>query len=135
MGFEIPLTVEESAPSIGSSDDTGQQGVTPQAVAQEICEDPDKDLDAVEVVDPAVRKILNDILREIKQSNRHGGMGAEFSIFKVLAGIVQMLVLLCLVLAYRSSGGLNPDPVAVQNCLLTGVVCQVMALTLLLGDR
>ncbi|MCF7957613.1 MAG: HAD-IIIA family hydrolase [Phycisphaerae bacterium] len=139
MGFEIPLTMEESARSTGSPEDTGQQGVPqvagPEAVVQETGEDPDEDLDAVEVVDPAVRKILNDILREIKQSNRHGGMGAEFSIFKVLAGIIQMLVLLCLVLAYRNSGGLHPDPVAVQNCLLTGVVCQVMALTFLLGDR
>jgi len=74
--------------------------------------------------------LLRQILRELK-SLHHERMEPEFSVFKLMAGVVQMMVVLCLVLAFWFNSGREPNNNSVQNCLLTAVVLQGMALTFL----
>jgi len=82
----------------------------------------------------ASEKLLTQILRELKHLNRREAF-SEFSIPKLIAGITQMLVLLCLILAFMFHAGENAKPDAVQNCLLLALTFQTMTLTLMLMHR
>jgi len=84
---------------------------------------------------PNVERILGQILRELKTLNRERQMPAEFSVFKLLAGVVQMLVIFCLVLAFWF--GTSPDTKAdtVQHCLLVAAIFQILTLTLIMLHR
>lgn len=83
---------------------------------------------------PTGKTLLNEILREVKSINRQQGYH-EFSVAKLLAGIVQMLVFLCLILAYRYSCVPEDRSEAVQNCLLLALTFQTMTLTLMMMHR
>ncbi|GEM_PF-89911 len=74
--------------------------------------------------------ILAQILRELKALNRQQHF-TEFSVSKLLAGVMQMLVVLCLILSFWFAGGANPRPDAARNCLLVALTLQVLTLTLL----
>ena len=83
---------------------------------------------------PTGRALLGEILREVKSLNRQQRFH-EFSVSKLLAGIVQMLVFLCLVLAFWFGSGPEPRSDSVRNCLLLALTFQTMTLTLLIMHR
>lgn len=77
-------------------------------------------------------KLLQQILRELKTLNRSQHAGKEdFSIGKVIAGILQMLVIACLIMAFRSGMAVEPNYDAARNTLLLALTLQTMALTML----
>jgi len=76
-------------------------------------------------------EILTQILRELKALNRQGAF-SEFSVSKLLAGIFQMLVFMCLIGAIWFINAGEPDPEKAQLVLLMGVLFQVLTLTLLM---
>ena len=78
---------------------------------------------------------LAHILRELKAINRDRNMPAEFSIGKLMAGVVQMLVIFCLVLAFWFGTSPEPKTGATQNCLLLALIFQTLTITLLLIHR
>ena len=77
------------------------------------------------------QEILTQILRELKALNRQGAF-SEFSVSKLLAGIFQMLVFMCLIGAIWFISAREPDPEKAQLVLLMGVLFQVLTLTLLM---
>jgi len=79
--------------------------------------------------------LLARILRELKAINRDRNMPAEFSIGKLMAGVVQMLVIVCLVMAFRFGTSPEPQTGATQNCLLLALIFQTLTLTLLAIHR
>ena len=100
-------------------------------------------VDPDEVVRPSVadldsgadtRQLLAQILRELRSRNRHEDF-TEFSLARLFAGIVQMLVLLCLVLALYFTTRADPQPDTSHSFLLLGLVFQVLTLTLLVMHR
>jgi len=76
------------------------------------------------------QEILTQILREVKALNRQGAY-SEFSVSKLLAGIFQMLVFMCLIAAIWFISAREPDPEKAQLVLLMGLVFQTLTLTLL----
>ncbi|MCP4710754.1 MAG: HAD family hydrolase [Planctomycetes bacterium] len=74
--------------------------------------------------------ILTQILRELKALNRQSTF-SEFSISKLIAGIIQMLVFMCLIGAIWFISAQEPDPEKAQLVLLMGLVFQTLTLTLL----
>ena len=80
------------------------------------------------------KDLLGQILRELRSHNR-GHSFTEFSISKLLAGVLQMLVFLCLVLVYWYGSGPEPNKDATQTCLLLALILQTMTLTLLVSHR
>ena len=53
----------------------------------------------------------------------------------MVAGLMQMVVVLCLVMAFRAGGGTDPDNYSVMNWLLSAVVFQVMVVAMLVMSR
>lgn len=78
--------------------------------------------------------LLRHILRELQVQNREHRF-TEFSIPKLFAGIVQMLVVLCLVMAFLFWSDPEGAVGSVHTCLLLGGVFQMMTLTLLMMHR
>ncbi|MCK5269205.1 MAG: HAD-IIIA family hydrolase, partial [Sedimentisphaerales bacterium] len=78
---------------------------------------------------------LAHILRELKAINRDRNAPAEFSIGKLMAGVVQMLVIFCLVLAFWFATSPEPKTATTQNCLLLALTFQTLTITLLLIHR
>ena len=78
--------------------------------------------------------LLGQILRELKRLNREHRF-AEFSVAKLLAGLVQMLVFLCLILAFWFGSGPEADSAKVHSTLMTGLILQVLTLTLMMMSR
>jgi len=78
--------------------------------------------------------LLAQILRELKSLNRHQSF-TEFSVFKMFALIVQMIVGLCLILAFWSWSNPEPKWETVHSSLLLAVVFQMLALTLLIMHK
>jgi len=80
--------------------------------------------------------LLSQILRELKSMNRHQSFrDTEFSVLKLLAGVVQMVVLLCLVLAFMVGSGPEANTGTAHSWLLLGLVLQTLTLTLLMLDK
>ena len=88
---------------------------------------------AVSSRDVSEKQLLQEILRELKTHNiREEDSRGDFSGASLLAGITQIVVLFCLVMAYIASTG---DPVVfdkVHAWLLSGLVFQAMTLSLLM---
>jgi len=80
------------------------------------------------------RVLLSEILRELKHQNRQHGF-TEFSIPKLMAGLVQMIVLLCLILAFWFGSGAETRRELVQICLTLAMVFQTMTLTFLIMHK
>lgn len=80
------------------------------------------------------RVLLSEILRELKHQNRQHGF-TEFSIPKLMAGLVQMIVLLCLILAFWFGSGAESRRELVQICLTLSMVFQTMTLTFLIMHK
>jgi hypothetical protein len=78
--------------------------------------------------------LLNQILRELKNLNRRQSF-TDFSIPKLIAGIVQMLVFLCLILAFWYRSAPQPNPDAVHSCLFLALIFQTLTLTLLIMHK
>ena len=76
------------------------------------------------------RHLLAQILRELKALNRQQHF-TEFSVSKLLAGVTQMLVILCLILSFWFVSRAEPKPASAQACLLVALVLQTLTLTLL----
>ena len=75
--------------------------------------------------------LLNHIYRELQKQTRPARHPAgQFSIGKLLAGILQMIVLLCLLLAYLAHG--RADHNAAMELLTLSGVLQIMTLTLMM---
>jgi len=83
---------------------------------------------------PSAEQFLAQILRELKTLTRQQSFG-DFSVAKLLAGVMQMVVVLCLVLTFKFALGAEPRPEATQNCLLLALVFQTFTLTLLVMHR
>jgi histidinol-phosphate phosphatase family protein len=85
---------------------------------------------------PHQEVLLAQILRELKNLNRQESF-TDFSVSILMAGVVQILVLLCVVMALAIwlGGGANSRPDAVHNCLLLALVLQTLTLTLLMVHR
>ena len=83
---------------------------------------------------PGTNTLLVSILRELKNLNRHQSF-AEFSVFKMFAALVQMIVILFLILAFWFWSSLDPRPDSVHTCLLLAVVFQTLTLTLLMMHK
>jgi D,D-heptose 1,7-bisphosphate phosphatase len=85
---------------------------------------------------PGAESTLREILWELKHANRHRVMGTDFSISKLLAVIVQIVVMGLLVLAFMAGAQADePNPLAVQAYLLVAVVFQILTLTLVLWSK
>ena len=80
--------------------------------------------------EPSTGHLLSQILRELQTSNRQKSF-SEFSVFKLLAGVVQMIVLFFMILAIWQGSGAEPKIPQVQTSLLWGGLFQLMTLTLL----
>ncbi len=81
-------------------------------------------------------QVLQEILRELKKHNtREEGTKPEFSGSTLIAGITQILVLLCLIMAYIATSGDNSSLEKVQCWLLTGLVFQLMTVSLMMMNR
>ena len=92
--------------------------------------------EATEVAGDADNKrLLSLILRELKNMNRDHSMGSEFSIFKLLAGVVQMVVIFCLVVAFWFASGTEFQGEQVIATLLAGLVFQTMVVAFLMIAR
>ena len=79
-------------------------------------------------------EILGQILREMKALNRQQSF-TEFSIAKLFAGVMQMIVVFFLVLALRFGIAADPKPEFLQVCLLSAGVFQLLTLTLLVMHK
>lgn len=79
-------------------------------------------------------ELLTGILRELRLQNRQDRF-SEFSIPKLIAGIVQMLVFLCLVLVFWFRSGPEPNVEATHTCLSMAMILQMLTLTLLIMHR
>jgi len=73
--------------------------------------------------------LLAQILRELKTLNRHQSF-TDFSVSKLLAGIVQMLVVVCLAAWFWFFIDIEPNKEAAQSCLLLALLFQMLTLTL-----
>lgn len=80
-------------------------------------------------------RLLSHILRELKKMSREQSMGAEFSIFKLMAGVVQMVVVLCLVMAFLFAAGAEFKGPQVNASLLAALVFQTMVVALLMISK
>ncbi|MBN2063482.1 MAG: hypothetical protein JW745_01680, partial [Sedimentisphaerales bacterium] len=81
-------------------------------------------------------QVFQEILRELKKHNaREEGAKPDFSGSTLMAGITQILVLLCLVMAYIATSGDNSSLETVQCWLLTGLVFQLMTVSLMMMNR
>jgi len=93
--------------------------------------DTDTDIDT----DVDTNSLLAGVFRELKAINRDRDAPAEFSISKLMAGVVQMLVIFCLVLALRFGAGSESQTGTTQNWLLLALIFQTLTVTLLLIHR
>ena len=82
----------------------------------------------------STQTLLTQILRELRNLNRQQSF-AEFSIAKLFAGVVQMLVVLCLALALYYMLRPLPEPATAHNWLLAGIIFQILTLTLIALHR
>ena len=81
-------------------------------------------------------QLLQEILRELKHHNiREEDAKADFSGASLLAGITQIIVLLCLLMAYIATGGIEPSYDKIQAWLLAGLVSQAMTISLLMMNK
>ena len=78
------------------------------------------------------RRLLSDILRELRHQ-RISPHHREFSVSKMLAGIAQCGVILCLVMAYAGFSSWTARALLV--CLMVGLILQLMVVALLLLHR
>ncbi len=78
------------------------------------------------------RRLLSDILRELRHQ-RIAPHHREFSVSKMLAGMLQCVVLMCLVLGYVAFSNWSGN--ALFACLMTGLILQMMVVALLLMGR
>ena len=78
--------------------------------------------------------LLRQILRELQVQNRQHSF-TEFSLPKLFAGIVQMIVLLCLGLAFYFWSDPEAKIQSVHTSLMLAAVFQTMTLTLLMMHR
>lgn len=78
------------------------------------------------------RRLLADILRELRHQ-RVAHKHQEFSLSKMLAGMIQCLVFFCLVLVYVAFNYWSTT--AVHMCLAIGLILQTMVVALLLANR
>jgi len=67
--------------------------------------------------------------------NRQRSMGGDFSIFKLMAGVVQMVVILCLIIAFLFGTSSQPQPGSVQSVLSAAMVFQTMVVALLMLSK
>ncbi len=100
-----------------------------------IIEQPAQSRGDPEPMEADTNMLLGQILRELKGMNRAQSHKAEFSLGKLFAGVVQMLVLMCLILAFWFGTSPEPKTEVSQNCLLLALVFQTLALTLLITHR
>ena len=80
--------------------------------------------------------LLQEVLRELKRHNiREEDAKAEFSGASLLAGITQIIVILCLVMAYVATGGTETNYDKLQSWLLGGLIFQTMTIALLMMNK
>lgn len=80
---------------------------------------------------PSSRDLLAQLLREVRSIHRQQHYG-EFSVGRLLAGIIQMLVFACLFLAFWFGNDPQNRSILVGHCLTLAAVFQMMTLTLLM---
>ena len=119
---ETPPPIEPQPPQPEDNNTTDHQLTTEQAKAK-----------ASGQTD--TETFLAHILRELKAINRDRNAPAEFSIGKLMAGVVQMLVIFCLVLAFWFGTSPEPKTGVTQNCLLLALIFKTLTITLLLIHR
>ncbi len=81
-------------------------------------------------------QLLQEILRELKHHNiREEDAKADFSGASLLAGVTQIIVLLCLLMAYIATGGKEPSYEKIQAWLMAGLLFQSMTISLLMMNK
>ena len=81
-------------------------------------------------------QLLQEVLRELKRHNiREEDAKAEFSGASLLAGITQIVVILCIVMAYVATGGTETNFDKLQSWLLGGLIFQCMTIALLMMNN
>ena len=81
-------------------------------------------------------QLLQEVLRELKKHNiREEDAKAEFSGASLLAGVTQIIVILCLVMAYVATGGTETNYDKLQSWLLGGLIFQSMTIALLMMNN
>jgi len=130
---EKEMPTEQSAPDIAEEPTKG-------AIEKEIMNNKPENQNRTDETEPAEQdnhntELLREILRELKSSRRERKMGEDFSVSKLVAGLMQMVVVLCLVMAFRAGGGTDPDNYSVMNWLLSAVVFQVMVVAMLVMSK
>ncbi len=81
-------------------------------------------------------QLLQEVLRELKRHNiREEDAKAEFSGASLLAGVTQIVVILCLVMAYVATGGTETNYDKLQSWLLGGMIFQTMTVALLMMNN
>ena len=130
---EIKTSTKESAPDItekqinGATEKEPMSNKPKQQNTTDNTEPPDQNDNNAE--------LLREILRELKSNSRERKMGEDFSVSKLIAGLMQMVVVLCLVMAFQAGGGTEPDSSSVTNYLLSAVVFQVMVVAMLVMSK
>jgi len=111
-----------------------EKDVLPEPVEEEAGQEPRVKENELDVEKPNT-VVLKEILRELRKFNREDKLSGDFSAFKLMAGVMQMVVILCLVLAFWNYSGPEADGQAAQISLLAGLVFQTMALTFLMMHK
>jgi hypothetical protein len=113
-----------------------EEHIEEQKAVENIEEKPqrEKPVDDVELKVPAgdsskTEKLLEEIRLMMKSRNRQDNY-TEFSVFKLFAGFMQIVVLGCLFIAVRYMFSFEPADSAVYTALGFAVVFQIMTLTL-----
>ncbi|MFH1615163.1 MAG: HAD family hydrolase [Planctomycetota bacterium] len=109
---------------------TAQTQLTADSPAVESSANPEKTIHTPSAAfeDASTATILREILQQLKTAHR-ADMFHEFSAMKLLAGMLQIIVLLCLVLSIWFLLGVGPKSDTVFIPLCFAAVLQLMALT------
>jgi D-glycero-D-manno-heptose 1,7-bisphosphate phosphatase len=92
---EKPPTSPDEQASRGGQEPVPQQQVMPQQQVVPQQAEPEQPVSSQKTEQPTTERLLRDILDQIKKMQRHNMFG-EFSITRLVAGIAQGLVFLCL---------------------------------------
>ncbi len=84
---------------------------------------------------PTTDDLLHRILQELRESRHDRRGGEDFSAFRLIGMIIQMVVVLCLVMAFRAGSGSDPDMTSAYVYLMAALVFQTMSLTFLTGFK
>lgn len=78
-----------------------------------------------------ITQLWQQMLRELRMLNRQQRHGDDFSVARLFAGMTQMGVILCVIMAFWFGTGAESNTAATHTTLLLGILLQLVTLTLL----